>query len=216
MARPTLYYIRHGETDWNVEGRLQGHQDIPLNARGRAQGAHCGEILRDLFAREGRDQGTLDYVASPLKRACATMELARDGLGLDGVGYRRDPRLVEISFGDWEGFTISQLRSRDPERAAAREHDKWHFVPPGGESYQAVAARMRAWYDTTTRDTVVAAHGGTARGLIATLGIAKPAAAPLLDIAQGVVYVFEGDRLTRHAWRPRARSGMAGLGNGKR
>ena len=58
---------------------------------------------------------------------------------------------------------------------------------------------MRAWHASLTRDTVVAAHGGTARGLMALLGIAKPAAAPLIDIAQGVVYVFEGEKLTRYA-----------------
>jgi len=53
------------------------------------------------------------------------------------------------------------------------------------------------WYDSLTHDTVAVAHGGTARGLLAHLGIAKPAAAPLVDIAQGVVYVFEGKRMTR-------------------
>jgi len=199
MAAPTIYYIRHGETDWNVEGRLQGQQDIPLNARGRAQGARCGEILRDLFAQTGRDAAALDYVSSPLQRARATMELARAGLGLPPEGYRLEPRLNEICFGQWEGFTIAELHLRDPQRIAAREHDKWHFVPPGGESYLAVAARMREWHASLERDTVVAAHGGTARGLMASLGIAKPAAAPLIDIAQGVVYVFEGERLTRYA-----------------
>ena len=71
-------------------------------------------------------------------------------------------------------------------------------MPPGGESYEMVAARMRGWYESLDRDAVVAAHGGTARGLMAILGIAKPAAAPLVDIAQGVVYVFEGDKLTRY------------------
>ena len=199
MPPPTIYYIRHGETDWNVEGRLQGQHDVPLNGRGRAQGAHCGEILRDLFARDGRDPASLDYVSSPLSRARQTMELARPALGLKPDGYRTEPRLIEICFGQWEGFTIAQLRTRDPQRIAAREHDKWHFEPPGGESYEKMSARMRDWYQGLRRDSVVTAHGGTARGLIAYLGIAKPAAAPLLDIEQGMVYVFRGENLTRYA-----------------
>ena len=120
-------------------------------------------------------------------------------LGLGAQGYRREPRLSEIAFGDWEGFTIAQLHERDPARIAQREHDKWHFLPPGGESYQQMSGRIREWYEGLERDTVATAHGGTARGLIAHLGIAMPAAAPLLDIAQGVVYVFEGERLTRYA-----------------
>jgi len=197
--RPALYYIRHGETDWNVEGRLQGGRDIALNARGRAQAAHCGEILRDLFSRVGRDADIYDYLSSPLCRATETMEIARVALGLEPAGYRRDPALMEISFGDWEGFTIAQLRSRDPQRIAQREQDKWHFLPPGGESYEAVSKRMQGWYRGLTRNVVVTAHGGTARGLFAALGIARPAEAPLVDIAQGVVYVIEGEKLTRYA-----------------
>ena len=58
---------------------------------------------------------------------------------------------------------------------------------------------MRAWHDGLTRDTVAVAHGGTCRGLMACLGIAKPAVAPLIDIIQGEVYVFQGDKLTRYA-----------------
>jgi broad specificity phosphatase PhoE len=199
MPSPTVFYIRHGETDWNVAGRLQGHRDIPLNAKGRAQAAHCGDILRDLFTRENRDPAGIDYFSSPLGRACETMELARAGLGLPRDGYRREPQLIEIAFGDWEGSTIAQLHLNDPARISQREHDKWHFLPPGGESYQMVAARMRRWYDGLTRDCVVTAHGGTARGLMACLGIAKPAAAPLIDIIQGEVYVFQGGNLARYA-----------------
>ena len=197
--RPTVYYIRHGETDWNVGGRLQGRRDVPLNARGREQAAHSGGILRDLFARDGRDPATLDYVSSPLMRASATMELARSALGLPARDYTIEPRLAEIAFGDWEGSTIAQLHERDPVGIAQREHDKWHFLPPGGESYQQMSLRIRDWYESLERDTVAAAHGGTARGLIAILGIAKMAAAPLVDIAQGVVYVFEGNRMTRYS-----------------
>ncbi|MGH8276742.1 MAG: histidine phosphatase family protein [Steroidobacteraceae bacterium] len=198
-AQPIVYYIRHGETDWDVAHRLQGRHDVPLNANGRAQAAHCGGILRDLFARDGRDPAGLDYVSSPLRRATETMELARAALGLPAAGYRIEPRLAEISFGEWEGFTIAQLHQRDPQRIAAREHDKWRFVPLGGESYQAVSVRVGEWYGSVTRDTVVTAHGGTARGLTAHLGIAKPAAAPLIDIEQGMVYVYEGEKLTRYA-----------------
>ena len=197
-SRSVIIYIRHSETYWNVTGRLQGRHDVPLNARGRAQAMHCGEILRELFVRDGRSVAELDFVSSPLGRARTTMELARAPLGLPADGYRIEPRLAEIAFGEWEGFTIAQLHSRDPQRIAAREQDKWHFVPPGGESYQAVSLRMREWYEGLARDTVAVAHGGTARGLLACLGIAKPAAAPLVDIAQGVVYVFEGDRMMRY------------------
>ena len=199
MPRPTVYYVRHGETDWNVEGRLQGRHDVALNARGRGQAAHCGEVLADLFARERRVAADLQYISSPLGRARQTMQLLRGTLGLSADEYRTDEQLTEIAFGEWEGFTIAQLRYRDPQRVAAREHDKWAFVAPGGESYHAVSLRMGRWYESLTGDAVVCAHGGTARGLMAHLGIAKPAAAPLLDIAQGVVYVFEGDKLTRYA-----------------
>ena len=199
MALPTVFYVRHGETDWNVAGRLQGHRDIPLNDKGRGQAAHCGKLLRDIFAREGRDPAGLDYVSSPLSRATETMQLARAALGLPPDGYVRDPALTEISFGDWEGSTIALLHQNDPVRISQREHDKWHFLPPGGESYEMVSKRMRAWYDRLSGDTVAVAHGGTCRGLMACLGIAKPAAAPLIDIIQGEVYVFQGDKLTRYA-----------------
>jgi broad specificity phosphatase PhoE len=199
MAAPTVYYIRHGETDWNVAGRLQGHRDILLNAKGRAQATHCGEVLRDLLARDGIDPATLDYFSSPLGRATETMELARAGLGLPAQGYALEPQLIEIAFGDWEGSTIALLHQNDPVRISQREHDKWHFLPPDGESYEMCSARMKRWYDSLTGDCVVTAHGGTARGLMACLGIAKPAVAPLIDIIQGEVYVFQGENLARYA-----------------
>jgi probable phosphoglycerate mutase len=199
MARPTLYYIRHGQTDWNVAGRLQGRHDQPLNARGHAQAIRCGKILRDLFVRDSIKPADLFYVSSPLGRARETMALLRPILGLPAEGYAIEQQLTEIAFGEWEGFTIAQLHERDPARIAQREHDKWNFVAPGGESYKHVSERMGRWYASLERDTVVTAHGGTARGLMAYLGIAKPAAAPLADIAQGVVYVFADDRMTRYA-----------------
>src|SRR5438128_752952 len=130
MRRPTLYYIRHGETDWNAESRLQGQRDIALNALGRRQAAQSGDILRDLMERDGRAPADFDYVSSPLIRARATMELVRAGLGLDPTAYRIDPRLKEMSFGRWEGLTYSDLMKNDAEVLAARERDKWRFAAP--------------------------------------------------------------------------------------
>ena len=74
---PILYYVRHGETDFNAEQRLQGRIDTLLNARGRAQAKECGDLLRDLFARDKRSADDFVYVASPLQRARETMEIMR-------------------------------------------------------------------------------------------------------------------------------------------
>jgi broad specificity phosphatase PhoE len=198
MPRPILYFARHGETDWNLERRLQGQHDIPLNALGRVQASRCGVILLDLLARSGRPAAEFDYLSSPLGRARETMELMRAALRLDPGRYRTDARLMEMSFGRWEGFTFAELQAREVEALAARERDKWGFVLPGGESYAQLVVRVRAWYESIERDTVVSAHGGVCRALMAHLGIARPEAASMGDIGQGVVYVFEDDAMTRH------------------
>jgi probable phosphoglycerate mutase len=198
MPRPTLYFVRHGETDWNLERRLQGQHDIPLNALGRVQASRSGTILRDLISRSGRPAAEFDYVSSPLGRARETMELMRAELGLDAGHYRTDARIMEMSFGRWEGFTFAELQAREAEALAARERDKWGFVLPGGESYAQLVVRVRAWYESVQHDTVVSAHGGVCRALMAHLGLARPEVASMGDIGQGVVYVFDGEVMMRH------------------
>ena len=194
-----LYYVRHGLTDWNTQGRLQGRHDTVLNECGRLQAAHCGEILRDLFARERRAAADHGCVSSPLLRARATMDVLRTTLALPAGGYQVDPRLAEISFGEWEGLTYSDVLKRDADVVERRERNKWLFRPPGGETYAEVAARVGDWYAALTQDTVVCAHGGTARALIAHLGVAPPEEAVHHPIDQGVVYVFAGGGVTRYA-----------------
>jgi broad specificity phosphatase PhoE len=194
-----LYYVRHGLTDWNIAGRLQGHRDTPLNQTGRVQAVHCGQILRDLLASEGRPVSEYDYVSSPLARARETMEIMRATLGIAPAGYGLDSRLTEISFGEWEGLTYAEVMLRDPDIVATREADKWEFLPPGGESYRQLALRVGAWYATLERDTVVCAHGGTGRALVALLGIARPEEAVHEPIDQGVVYVLASKSITRFA-----------------
>lgn len=199
MAKPILYYVRHGLTDWNAQGRLQGRRDVPINAQGRAQARRCAEILRELFARTGQAPHQHGYASSPLTRARQTMEILRTDLGLPPADYAIDERLAEISFGEWEGLTYQDILARDPDIVVTREGNKWAFRPPGGETYAELAVRVASWYATLERDTVVTAHGGTARALVAALGIAPPEEAVHQSIDQGVVYVYADGRLTHHA-----------------
>jgi broad specificity phosphatase PhoE len=196
---PILYYVRHGETDFNVEGRLQGRLDIELNAHGRRQAAECGTLLRDLFARDDRQAADFDYVASPLKRARETMEILRGTLGLDPLAHTTDDRLMEISYGAWEGLTLQEIDARGPGTLAERERDKWDFAPPDGESYRDLTKRIAEWYAGLTRDTVVAAHGGGVRALMALFNLVPEEEATHARIAQGVVYVFAGGKMARYA-----------------
>jgi broad specificity phosphatase PhoE len=198
MFMPTIYYVRHGETEWNAEGKLQGGQDIPLNDLGRAQAANAGGILAGLFARDGRSEQSLAFVASPLGRARSTMELVRGALKLPIAGYALDDRLREIGYGDWEGSTLAQMQASDPAVFAARQAEKWTVPPPGGESYASVQARVRDWYDQLTADTVAVAHGGTARALMVALGIETSDSAADLTIEQGAVYVFGTDGVEKY------------------
>ena len=199
MPAPTIYYIRHGETAWNAEGRLQGTQDIPLNALGRKQAAQAGDILAGLVARDGRDKRDLVYVASPLGRARSTMDFVREALGLPAGEYALDDRLREIGYGEWEGSTLAEMQAKDPEFYAKRLTQKWTMSSPGGETYAAVQLRMRDWYDSLRADTVAVAHGGTCRALMVALGHETPQSAADLYIEQGAVYVFGDGRLQKYS-----------------
>jgi broad specificity phosphatase PhoE len=198
MTMPVLYYVRHGETDFNIQGRLQGRRDTPLNARGIEQAAECGAVLKKLFARDHRQPQEFDYVSSPLQRARQTMEVLRLALGLEPLGYQIDERLLEIAYGDWEGLTLPEIEQRSPGILARRERDKWDFAPPGGESYRELTARIANWYDSLVRDTVVAAHGGGARALSALFKILSQDDATHAQVEQGVVYVFASGVLSRY------------------
>jgi len=200
MARPIVYFVRHGETDWNRERRLQGQHDIPLNALGRVQAARSGELLRGLVERDGRAFADYDFVSSPLGRARETMELIRATVGLDLAEYRTDARLMEMSFGHWEGFTFAELQAREQAQLLERERDRWGFVVPGGESYALLQTRVGAWYDGLKRDCIVAAHGGVCRVLMAHLRLLErdEAVRGGGEIGQGCVYVFDGNSVARH------------------
>lgn len=198
MPQPTIYYIRHGQTEWNAAGRFQGSKDIPLNELGREQAAHAGGILKELLTQHARGAESLGFVSSPLGRARSTMEFVRGQLGLPPHEYALDDRLREIGYGHWEGSTLAEQEASHPELFAARQLDKWSSPPPEGESYASVQLRMRDWYEGLTGDTVAVAHGGTARALMVALDVQTIAAAADLPIEQGAVYVFSNGTLAKY------------------
>ena len=187
-----VVFVRHGETAYNAENRLQGQRDIPLNARGREQARAVGGTLRSLL---GSEIDQLDeaqaFFASPLERARETMEIARDAMGLAPKNYRLDPVLKELNFGVWEGLTWSEIEVKDPKGLRARREDRWAFVPEGGESYAMLAERLRPWLSRLNEHAFVISHGGVARVLMALIAGVPPAKAVSAPIIQGRAIVFE-------------------------
>lgn len=184
MRSPTIYFIRHGETDWNRVQRYQGQTDIPLNDTGRAQAARNGRLLRDVLGATATD---FDFVASPLARTVETMAIVRTNMGLEPHSFATDDRLKEQNFGHWEGLTWGELPVLDPEGFVARMTDTWNWTPHGGENYPMVLARVAPWLEGLCRDTIVVSHGNisrTVRGIL--LGL-DPAVIPKLDVPQDKV-----------------------------
>ena len=182
----TLYFVRHGETDWNAAGRYQGQTDIPLNDKGRGQAERNGAALSDKL---GRADG-IDFVASPLSRTRETMEIVRRAMGLAVSDYLLEDRLKEVSYGHWEGTLWADLPAVDPEGLAARQRDPWTWRPNGGESYADVEVRTSAWLSEIVRDTVVVAHGGVSRTLRQRILGLEPRETPFLEVPQDRVLVL--------------------------
>jgi broad specificity phosphatase PhoE len=186
--------IRHGQTDWNAQIRLQGQKDIPLNDTGRGQASGNGRKLGDLL---GDTASTYDFVASPLGRTRETMERIRAAMGLSPLAYRTDDRLKELSFGDWEGYTLEELEAVAPERVAERELSKWDFIPPGkdAESYEILSWRIGAWLADINTPTVAVAHGGVIRTLFKLFGEMTAEEAAMGAIPQDRILKMEDGKI---------------------
>ena len=192
---PTLYFIRHGETDWNVEGRLQGQTDIPLNAKGIGQATDAGKTLGKLLVGKPlHGMSEIPFLCSPMLRTRTTMELVRSALGLDPTHFAEDDRLKELSFGTWEGKLWSDVLAIDADRARLREQDKWHYVPPEGESYAMLERRVMPVLHALEGPAVIVSHGGVARCLMHAICGVDCLVAPKNDIHQGKVLLFESGR----------------------
>jgi broad specificity phosphatase PhoE len=190
-CRRRIWFIRHGETEYNRAGRLQGQQDIPLNPKGREQASAVGRTLRKRAGAElDRLETARAFIASPLARTRETMELARAAMGFPPADYALRDDLKELTFGDWEGLTWPEVEARYPEGAAQRAKDKWTFTPPNGESYASLALRLTPWLEGLRQDVFVSSHGGVARALMQLIGGVAPKIAAEADIFQGRALIF--------------------------
>lgn len=194
MLKPdiTLYFIRHGETDWNAIRRYQGQTDTPLNDRGRGQAARNGQALAGLL----KPHDGLRFVASPLQRTSDTMRIVRRELQLEAEDFLRDDRLKEINFGHWEGLVWDELPTLDPIEFQARLANPYRWRPRGGESYEDLAERVRSFLEEIDRDTVVVSHGGVSRVVRGhVLGLPWDEV-PLLEVPQDKVLVLRRGQQT--------------------
>lgn len=188
-----IYLLRHGETIANLEGRLQGRSDSPLTLNGVAQVRAIGALLREQIAVPSG----FSLVSSPLGRARRSAAILCQALGLDSKTAVCDPRLAEIGFGDWDGLTVAEVEAAAPGAWARREADRWSFVPPGGESYSHVGARVGGWLEEQPAEArlIVVCHGAVSRILRGLYAGLPPVECVKLTQDQINLYRLSGGRV---------------------
>lgn len=194
-----VYLFRHGETEWNSVGRIQGRLDSPLTARGREQARAMGLALK---ATAGAACGEMLLFASPLGRVRQTVTLAAEAAGLDIAQCRFEDSLREITWGAWDGMTRPEIDQRMPGAMAERGLAKWNHQPPGGESYEAAALRVRPFLDAVVasaaqRPVALFSHGAVGR-VLRGLYMALPGEEiVLLDEPQDAFYRLQAGAVAR-------------------
>jgi len=155
---PPIYFIRHGQTDWNVARKVQGQTDIELNETGHGQARDVARALAQLEP----DPQKFQFFSSPLTRTRQTMDYVLEAYNVDAAIVQFDDRLREVSFGEREGWTWPELNAQGIEPRVDPE-SYFHWRPPGGESYADVAARVKDWLVGVDKPSIVVAHGGVSR-----------------------------------------------------
>jgi probable phosphoglycerate mutase len=165
----TLYVVRHGECEHNIEHLVAGQNDSPLTERGRSQAMANGRWLAQLAAK----LDALDFYCSPLHRTAVTMELLREAAGLFARGYVADRRLMELDCGENTWHTWPDIAA-DAAKDPLWHEDSWSYRHPGGESLRMLHERVGRFLQTLRRDAVIVAHAGTLRMVRAhVLGLSK-------------------------------------------
>jgi probable phosphoglycerate mutase len=201
-----IHLVRHGRTEFNAEGRYQGHCDSPLTEIGIAQAQSYGERLKGLIG----DPAAWALVASPLGRAVQTAEIIAAVLGLP-MDFPRDPRLAEISMGGWDGLTDAEIDAVSPGALQGATRYDFFFRAPDGEGYTAFVARLGDWLTETMargRPTIAVSHGVAGRVLRGLYAEMDPGAALKLDAPQDAFFRLADGRIERIDCAPAPSSGL--------
>lgn len=178
MTYPPLLILRHGETEWNNAGRMQGEANSPLTPLGQAQAAAQGRLLQAF------DITGWDIWCSPQGRARQTAEIA---LGAQ-TNMTFDARLAEVTLGEWSGVTRAEIARSVPHLFENDDSLIWYDHAPGGEGLDALYDRTGAFLAERTAPCVLFTHGITSRMLRChALGL-EPGAFGDLPGGQGVIY----------------------------
>jgi probable phosphoglycerate mutase len=191
---PALFLLRHGPTEWTAARRLQGRSDIPLSAGGRRMVAAWHLPDRAVAA---------EWVSSPLARATETAETLRQRYRPVG-DLRIERRLAEMSFGEWEGRTLTALRSTHGPAMAEWEGKGLDFRAPGGESPRDVQDRLRSWLEEVAvegGDVLAITHKGVIRALYALASGWDMRGKPPQRLTDNAVHAFALDRTGLHIGR---------------
>jgi probable phosphoglycerate mutase len=192
-----IVLLRHGETYWNREGRIQGRTESDLTPLGERQATAMAGLVADLIRLDG---GPFRLVASPIGRARRTAALVAEATGL---AVELDERLAEIGCGEWEGRLRSEIAHIHPEVFRTRE---WFFGAPGGETFEDVTARASAWLadlePEPARRVIVVSHGVWGRLLRGVYAGLDRQATLDQDVPQDAVYRLQNGQIDRFDCEP--------------
>ena len=186
-----IWFLRHGETDWNAASRIQGQcDDSRLTPRGERQARAAAALLASAL---GEAAATIPIHASPLTRVRQTLAHVLAALGRPESAVRFDPRLMERSFGVWEGEPAERMHASIGFDAAAEPARYFHWRPDSGESLADVCGRVESFLNDLSGPAVVIAHGGTFRALSHLLcGVPAAQAARLKVSQKGICHLRDG------------------------
>lgn len=188
-----ILLLRHGETFWNRERRVQGRMESDLTPRGERQAIAMAALVADLVARE---DGPWRLVASPIGRAWRTAEAVAAATGL---AVEADDRLMEICCGDWEGRLWDDIRKDDPHRGY--DGERFFGAPGGGETFEDVMARAAGWLadlpPEPDRRVIAVSHGVLGRLLRGAYGGLDRATTLNQDVPQDAVFRLQNGQIDR-------------------